>query len=63
MKKFIIIVLSLAIASANLNSHSRFIDTKTVLTEVFLSIINSLQIDAEPFGNIILSTVQAHLAA
>jgi len=45
--------LVLVFASANVNHHAKFVDTKTVLTEI----------DSEPFGNVILSAVQAHLQA
>jgi hypothetical protein len=46
MYKLALVALLLVFANANLN-HAKFVDTKTVLSEI----------DAEPFGNIILSTV------
>lgn len=49
MQKLAILALVLALAAAN--THARFADPQTVLA----------QIDADPFGNIILSAVQAHI--
>lgn len=51
MQKLAILALVLALATANV--HPRFSDSHTSLA----------QIDAHPFGNVVLSAVKAHLQA